>query len=532
MYQPGRLNGQMTRVELIGPNSANPGRMVHGEDWNNISPHIGFSWALPGLQRRTVLRAGYAIAYERNSLRIVDAVSGDQPGLRERVVFNSGNYLNLPTVRLPLIPNGQPLDVVPLTDRLQTVRAFEDNLRNPYIQNFNASIQREIARDMVLDLRYVGSKGTRLVRGTSINETMIFENGVLDAFRAAASGGESPLLNRIFSGLSVSGCGTVGSGSCTGAGAVRANSTTQAYLAAHNAGTFANYLNESNQFTNVRGGLLRRAGLPENFIYPNPQFASARLTGNFANSTWHSFQAEIVKRFSRGWTLQSNYTWSKSLGEEEGAGEEMIDSYRDLRNWSLDKRLLGFHRTHVFRNSGTAELPFGPNKPFLHSAPAWVSRIVERWQIGAIFNVFSGAPLSITSGRSSWNTFGDNTATAVAAIDKSLGQATRVGNGVVYFQGLQQLPDPSIASLTTLNNIRGRATLQAIAGPSGDLLLVNPTPGTLGNLQPGILSGPGEFRLDLNIVKRTRLRENINLELRADIIDATNTPQWDAPTST
>ena len=526
-YQPGRLTGQLTRVELIGPGSPNPGKQLHGDDWNNFSPAIGLSWKLPYFKQWTVLRMGYSTAYERNSLRIADAVSGDQPGLRQRITDNRAAFFDLRGVTLPLAPLGQVLDTVPLDDRTQTVRSFDDRLRNPYIQNFNVSLQRQITSRGVLEVRYVGSKGTRLVRGTSINEQVIFENGVLDAFRVTQQGGNAPLLDRIFMGLNVPGVGVVNGGSITGSDAARGLSTTQSYLALHNVATFADYLSSTNQFTGVRGGLLRRAGLPENFVYANPQFASSRLTGNFANSTWHSLQVEFTKRFSKGWTWQGNWTYSKTLGEEEGDGEEMIDSYRDLRNRALDKRVMGSHRTHIFRSSGTYELPF--RRLLARRSEGWVRRLTESWQVGSIFNLFSGEPVYVSSGRSSWNTFGDNTPIALAAVDKSLGEAAKRGNGVFYFTGLQQVADPSRALLTNSGGVRGRSTLQAIADASGNLLLANPTPGTLGNLAPNFWSGPGAMRLDVNLIKRIRVSERRNVELRADAINLTNTPQFGTP---
>ena len=529
LYQPGRMAGEMTRVELVGPNSPNPAKKLYSDDYNNFAPAVGFSWGLPWFRKTTVFRAGYSIGYERNALRLADAISGDQPGLRERVVYTSPNHVNLSAVRLPLQPAGKPFELVPLTDRSQTVRVFDDNLRTPYVQNWSAGIQRELFHNGVFSVRYVGSKGTRLVRTIDINEQIIFENGLLEAFRITQAGGNAPLLDRIFNGINVSGLGVVDGRTRTGSDAVRTNTTTQGYLAAQNAASFANWLNTTTTYTGERGGILRRAGLPENFVTGNPQFSSARLTGNFASSTYHSLQVEFTKRFANRWTFQGNYTWSRALGEEEGAGEEMIDSYRDLRNWSLDKRLLGFHRTHVFRNSGTLELPFGPRRKWLNSSNGVASRLLERWQLGFIVNVFSGTPLSVTSGRSSWNTFGDNTASAAAVFDKGTGEVLKTSNGVVYFAGLQQVADPSIGQLTSRNNIASRSTLQGIAGPDGRVLLVNPVAGTLGNLQPGFLQGPGDFRIDLNLVKRISLREGKALELRLDAIDATNTPHFGDP---
>jgi hypothetical protein len=365
------------------------------------------------------------------------------------------------------------------------------------------------------------------VRGTSINETVIFENGILEAFQLTQQGGHSPLLDRIFNGINVPGVGVVNGTTITGSDAVRALSNTQSHLAFHNVGTFADYLSSTNQFTGSRGGLLRRAGLPENFVYANPQFASARLTGNFANSTWHSLQVEFTRKLRKGWTWQGNWTYSKTLGEEEGDGEEMIDSYRDLRNRRLDKRLLGSHRTHVFRSSGFYELPF--RRLFPKRPRGWVRQAVEKWQAGSIFNWFSGEPVYLLSGRSSWNTFGDNTPMAAADVDKSLGSVVKQGNGVFYFTGLQQVPDPSRALLTTAGGVRARSTLQAIADAQGRLLLVNPVAGTLGNIAPNFLSGPSAFRLDLNLIKRIDLGERRMLELRADAINLTNTPQFGTP---
>jgi hypothetical protein len=522
MYQPGRLNGSLTNVEQVGPNTRNPGKAVHAQDRNNFAPAVGLSWMLPWFKRATVFRAGYMINYERNSLRVVDAVSGDAPGLRQVTTFTSSNYLSLVNAALPLPTAGKPLETVPLTDRQQIVRAFQDDLRNPYIQNWNATLQRELGGGWLLEGRYVGSKGTRLVRGTSINEQNIFENGILDAFLVTQAGGNAPLFDRIFTGLNIPGVGLVNGTTLSGSEALRRISTTQAYFAAHNVATLASFLNSTDSYTGVRGGLLRRAGLPENFVVVNPQFDSARLTGNFANSTYHSFQTQLSRRFRRGFGWQANYTWSKSLGEEEGAGEEMVDSYRSVRNWGLDKRRLSFHRTHVFRSSGNWEPRFGPRRGPL-------SYVTRGWRVGAIFNVFSGAPLNVTSGRSSLNTLGDNTPTALGPVAPGLGHAVRQPNGVIYFDGLQSIPDPSIRNMTTSNNIQGRSTLRAIADAAGSPLLVNPVAGTLGNLQPFFLEGPGEFRFDMNLQKSIRLREGWELELRADAIDVTNSPQWGEP---
>ncbi len=64
---------------------------------------------------------------------------------------------------------------------------------------------------------------------------------------------------------------------------------------------------------------------------------------------------------------------------------------------------------------------------------------------------------------------------------------------------------------------------------SGRLLLVNPTPGVAGSLAPRFLEGPGLFELDLSLGKRIAITERKSLELRADAIAVTNSPNFAPP---
>jgi hypothetical protein len=528
MYRPGVSNGSLTAVQLVGKNSPNPNTSLYAPDFKNIAPVVGLSWSIPYFGKdKTVLRAGYSVNYERNALVLIDDVSGLEPGLQTQTTFTSNNSLNLTNIQLPLQPFGKPLDVVPLTDRSQLAFAFQNNLRTPYIQNWNVSIQRALPNDVTLDVRYVGTKGTKLLRTVNINEDNIFENGILQAFQTTQAGGNSPLLDQIFTGFNL-GTGTINGRTVTASAALRAFSTTRVMLANNQVGAFADFLN-SQDVNGERGALLRFAGLPENWIVVNPQFAGADFVGNFSNSTYHSLQINANKRFSSGWTLLSNYTLSRTLGDEEGNSQDLLHSYRTSRNRHVDKRLLGFNATHVFRNSGVWELPFGPNRKFLTRSNGALSRIVGGWQIGGIFNVFSGTPIGLASGITSFNQFGYDTPILTGALPKSTGHVTRTGNGVVYFNRLQQVQDPSISSLTPLQSLNRRSNLMAIADSTGRIIAVNPTPGSIGTLSPSYLQGPGYFRFDVNMIKKIPIRESKELVVRGDAINVLNHEAFDNP---
>lgn len=520
LFQPGISGGALTQINLVGKNSPNASKNLYNGDHNNFAPAVGLSWAIPFLGReKTILRAGYSLGYERPSLRILDVVSGDQPGLRQVTTEQTSFYRDIRGVRFPLATIGAPLATIPVTDRLQSVRAYDQNIRTPYVQNFNISVQRQLPGNLLLDVRYVGNKGSKLIRGTSINEQNAIENGLAAGFIAAQRGEESALLDRVFQGAR---------GTQSGSTFARTNATTAAALANNNLGAFTNFIN-SVSFNGRNGGLLAAANLPENFIVANPQFAAANLTGNFANSTYHSFQTEITKRFSKGLSIQANYTFAKALGEEEGAGQEQLDSYRTLRDRSLDKRLLSFSVAHVFRSNFIYSLPFGPNRKFLNSKNGFVSRLVGDWQIGTIYNKFSGDPIGFSSLTTSFNQYTDGTPVNVGPMSPTVGTVQVAGDGVSFFPGWGQVNDPARAGLTTANALQGRSTLRAITDASGNVILRNAAAGQLGTLAPRTFFGPGSFRFDINVIKRVQIKERVVFELNVTAENATNTPQWDNP---
>ena len=526
LFQPGHLAGQLTTIQLIGPNTAHPDTKLYNNDNNNFAPGVGLAWTLPWLDKwfgknKTTFRAGYGIGYERNPIYLAHNASGLEPGLSETTAYIPLSLITPGTLKLPYTPSAPPLTTIPLASaRTQSFTGFDQNLRNPYVQNWNVSITRVLPGNAWFDIRYVGTKGTKLVRAQNANEVNIVENGILDAFRTTQRGGNAPLLDKIFLGLS-----GVNGTTVTGSDFVRSNSSTQGFLVSNDPAGFANYLNTTTQLTGVAGGLGRRVGLPENFIVANPQVATSYLTGNFSNSTYNSMQVEVIKRLTSGWTFQGNYTWSKTLGDYDGEDTTLTQSFRTLRNLRLDKKLLGYDRLHVFRSNGIWELPFGPGKWLGRNTNKVTGKIIGGWQTGVIFNKFSGAPVNF-SAVNAFNTVGGATPVAVGTIPS--GAVQKVGNGVVYFNGYQQVIDPSVAQITTLQNLQSRSPLRAIADSSGKLLLVNAQPGQIG-MQPNLLRGPGTFRLDVNLIKNVSVTERVKMQIRADAINFTNTPQFGNP---
>ncbi len=368
LWNPYASGGSLTTLAFTGKNSPNPKSKWYNNDWNNFAPAVGFSWSLPWWGKdKTILRAGYGMSYP-GSANFNAAWNFTNPS-SQSIAQNltrlglGAQYFNLTNIPLPVPqPTDAPLAVEPLTQRTATLRASDENRVTPYIQNWNLEIQRSLRSNLTLEARYIGSKGTKLLGGIPLNDVNIFENGILEAFNITRQGGNAKLFDQMLSGITLNqgtnatlGQGVINGTTLTGSAALRANSLSRAFIADGDVGQLANFLNTSTTVTGQAGGLLRNSKLfPENFIVVNPQFLSVRLDTNPGNSTYHAMSLQVTKRLSSGFTNQTSYTWSKTLGENTDDGNTM---YLNPRQRALNKTLVEFHRTHSIRSNGTYELP-------------------------------------------------------------------------------------------------------------------------------------------------------------------------------
>jgi hypothetical protein len=434
--------------------------------------------------------------------------------------------LSLANLTLPIPHQFAPLQPVPLDGpRADAMAAAVPNRVAPYTQNYNLELQRELSRDLTLSVGYVGTKSTRLWNGTPLSAVEIFNNGFLDAFNTTRAGGNAKLFDDMLKGLNIPGAGVVNGTTVTGSAALRAYTSTRGFIANGNVGQLADFLNRNTSITGKGGGFVRNSGsFPENFFVLNPQFNTVTLHGNLSNSTYHALQAQVTKRLSQGFTSQTSYTWSRTLGATDG--DEVLNS-RDPKNRALDKTLVNYHRTHNFTSNGTYELPFGPGRRLLGNAPGFVGRLVERWQFGGIFSWTSGVPLTITAPVSTiWQTATNMTPNIVGDFPRNIGKVTKLPNAVTYFPGLLQVTDPSIAGVTPMNGLSGQFSNKAITDAQGRLLLINPAPGQVGSLGLMWIEGPAHLGLDLNLIKRVRVTERKEFEFRVDTVNVLNHPNF------
>jgi hypothetical protein len=161
---------------------------------------------------------------------------------------------------------------------------------------------------------------------------------------------------------------------------------------------------------------------------------------------------------------------------------------------------------------------------------------VERWQLGGIFSWGSGTPVNVTGANSelTWTPIPGtinlsrtpNTPNVLGVFPKSSGKLTYTTVGANYFAGLNQVADPSFSSVTKLQTLQSSFSNKALADANGNIILANAAPGTVGTLGQNWIEGPTHAGFDVNLVKRVRIRESKELEIRVDAVNVMNNPRW------
>lgn len=147
-------NRAFRALQIIGSPFA---RKVVEDDKNNFSPRIGFAWD-PFSDGKTIVRAGYGLYYDQPLVGIFEQNSFVNPPFNSRSVF-TGAAVTLSN------PGGGALGALPIRNLIANAPDFT----TPEIQQWSLGVQRELFRNAVLDVSYVGTKGDHLIRQRNIN---------------------------------------------------------------------------------------------------------------------------------------------------------------------------------------------------------------------------------------------------------------------------------------------------------------------------------------------------------------------------
>ncbi|MBO0719659.1 MAG: TonB-dependent receptor [Blastocatellia bacterium] len=433
----------------------NPTQQVRAQK-GKFGPRIGFAYMI---NDKTTIRGGYGILWAPPIFSLSPTVDG-YGALGFAAVTNMvatldngltpANYLSNPFPNGLLTPTGSSLGL--LTQVGQSISFVDQNRKSASMQQYSIDIQRELPGNIALTAGYVGSRGTNLQVG-GISNGGININQLPPQFMSRTDL-QAKVPNPFFG--TQAGVGILGSA------------------------------------TVALGQLLR----------PYPQFGDVIMYGaSGGNSFYNALSVKAQKRFSKGFSLLTAYTFSKLLDDITGNSNyfapdntaNVIDAYNRRRDYGLSS----VDMPHRFTMSGTYELPFGRGKSFLTSANRITSRVAGGWQFNAIVTYQSGFPLSVTQQVNNTNAF-------------SLGQRPNVVLGV----------DPA-----TAGDVSDRlgSYLNSAAFSLTPANTFGNAPRTIG------VRSPSTALWDLSLLKNTTIFERFNAQFRFEAVNAFNTPVFRAP---
>jgi hypothetical protein len=572
VFQPGVLTGQRPTFQQF-----RKGTRAYNTDTNNLAPSLQVSWVpaardglfgkILGKDGDTVLRAGYALAFERPGMVDFRDVFTTNPGVALSVNRDTAtNTLNQDGRGLPVLlrqpdrlgpPNNVPRTInYPFTEAITgDMNVFDPNLQVPYSQSWTASIGRKITKDIGVDVRYVGTRHLQGWIEYNYNEANIVENGFLDEFGRA--------MRNLQADVATGTCGAMGQRSCSFAfrGPGTGTFPLPIYLAYLNGSrdvnnpaaysgtswTSSNFtdplaLRNPNPFTpagtgsssGLEGSATRRAnaarvGLAENFFRANPHLqGGVFLTGNGGYTRYDSMQIEVRKRLTHGFQFDANYTFGNSY-------ETSRFSLRRPRFKTLQTGSEG-GVTHAVKANWLLELPFGRGRRFFSNAGGALDRLVGGWELNGIMRIQSGRMLD----------FGNVRLVGMTADDlrKSLKIQDYAVTGINPNAPVARylMPKDIVENTWRAFNVSathpsgyadGNVPTGRYLAPANDINCIEVAPGSGDcGVRSLVITGPLYSRFDLSAVKKVQLVGRTNFEFRAEMLNAFNHPNFTPVIST
>jgi hypothetical protein len=193
---------------------------------------------------------------------------------------------------------------------------------------------------------------------------------------------------------------------------------------------------------------------------------------------YHAFLLKFQRRFANGFSFLNSYTFGKAI--DLNSDNDGTVTLTNIFDPGYNRGPSDYDITHTLSSSWIYELPFGRQNK------------LGGWQVNGILYWRTGLPLTITQSGTMLSTGITNN------------RPDRIGDGPAADQTIDQWFDPNAFQATTDNT------------------------GTFGTAGRGIVRGPGQFNLDMSLIKATRFGR-VDSELRIEAFNVLNHPQFANP---
>jgi hypothetical protein len=225
-----------------------------------------------------------------------------------------------------------------------------------------------------------------------------------------------------------------------------------------------------------------------------PHYTSIGQLYTDGNSSYNSLQVQLQKRFSRGFTVSSSYTWAKAIDEwtYNAFAQLSQQTYQNPLDRRAERGRIDSDMRHRWAASFLYELP-------VMRGTQWYARLLGGWELGAIVVASSGTPFTVVTGR-----------------DNSL---SGVNNDRPDVIAGWRLPE-------------GRSRDEQLARYFNTAAFQPNAPRTFGSSGRNIITGPGSLGVDTSLSKTFAVAEAHRIQLRFDAFNLPNRPNFGDPNAT
>ena len=243
-----------------------------------------------------------------------------------------------------------------------------------------------------------------------------------------------------------------------------------------------------------------------------PGLASIGMETQTGTQKYHSLQATLEKRFSRGLTVLATYTWSRSMDDVPPSQTLQANG---AGSFSEPIYVPGFSRFEYgpspFDHTQRFVVSYVWQLPRLRGSPQYLRQVLGGWQLSGILTAQTGDSFTIYAGTDQSATAGKDRAVVVGGLNGGNACAGAL-NCVTWFNPAAFAPP-----------------LAATSAPAATYLSY---PYKYGNAGKDSIRGPGLFNWDMGIAKDFAVRESVSLQFRGEFFNSLNRVNYTDPTST
>jgi len=563
--------GEYTRCQFATPgvkssvvpqfDQIKAGTLGYKTDYNNVGPSLSVAWrpnvqkgflrALFGDPDQATFRAGYSIAYDRQGLATFDGIWPNNPGMTTSSTRNAnvGNLvlageswplLFSQTSRLGTAPLASLTPTYPIalrTGRQDSLTLFAPQIQIGMVQSWMIGFARSLGKDMAVELRYIGNYGTNEWSSLGYNTLRadaLKKIGFTDEFKLMVANLKA---NNIAGGTRAGSVAYFGAGTGTSPLPIALaylNGKTDTTNAASYTGSgwtslAGNSVQTNPSVTGAAGTLVGSstflangiaAGFAPNFFLLNPAANNVSVTDSGAKTGYNAFQVELRRRLSKGFSANMNY----QLAYARGSGFEGFSFGRTM--YPQTENAL----RHSIKLQADYQIPIGRGQ----SIGGGMSRLADAFAGGWSITVV-GKAQRLTMDLGNVRLVGMTLKELQDMYKYYFKASTTTTSGL---KEIWMLPDDVIlntrrafsASTTTADGYAsatgglGVPTGRYIA-PANSESCIQVRPGDCAP-RSTVVNAPWNSRFDMAIIKRVNIVRRINIELRADVLNVFDNPNF------